>query len=127
MEMQPIDLLTRKIGSMHHYEFTLFVNQRCGGGLRAIDSVEQVCQRHVKNDYKLTVIDIEDRPEEAERCYVLATPTLIVEHPLPKRRVIGCFTDHDELARLMGIVDLRDKLPAEPPRHSSDIEIDLGS
>jgi circadian clock protein KaiB len=115
-EVQHIDLLTRKIESMHHYEFTLFISQRQRGGMCAVESVEQVCERHIKNDYKLKIVDIEDEPDEAERNYVLATPTLIVEWPLPKRRVIGCFTDLEELARVMGVCDGCNSPSAVSPR-----------
>jgi circadian clock protein KaiB len=88
---------------MHHYEFTLYVSGKREGGMQAIDSVERACQRHLNNDYTLRIIDVDEAPDEAELCRVLATPTLVVEQPPPQRRVIGCFDHPDELARVMGI------------------------
>lgn len=88
---------------MCDFEFTLYISQRRGGGLKAIDSVERLCELRLKNRYKLTVVDIDDAPEEAERSRVLATPTLVVHKPLPQRRVIGSFEHPEELARVMGI------------------------
>lgn len=87
---------------MHRYELTLYVSRRRGGGSRAIDSVKRACNQHL-NEFTLNIVDVDDAPEEVERSYVLATPTLVVEQPLPKRRVIGCFDHSDELARVMGI------------------------
>jgi circadian clock protein KaiB len=96
---------------MQHYEFTLYVSRRRGGGLREIASVEKACRRHLRDDYSLKIIDVDDSPEEVEQWHVLATPTLVVEQPLPQRRVTGCFDHAEQLARAMGIVDVEPSLP----------------
>lgn len=102
-EMQLVDLPRREIVSMHDYEFTLYVSRQRGRGRRAIDSVERLCEQHFKDNYKLTIIDMDDAPQEAERDRVLATPTLVIHKPLPKKQVIGCFENPGDLARVMGI------------------------
>lgn len=90
---------------MHDYEFTLYVSRQRGGGRRAINSVQRLCELHCKENYKLTIIDMEDVPHEAERDHVLATPALVVHKPLPEKQVIGCFENPAELARVMGIAE----------------------
>jgi circadian clock protein KaiB len=42
---------------------------------------------------QLTVVDVLEHPEMAERLGILATPTLIKDHPPPVRRLIGDLTD----------------------------------
>lgn len=56
---------------------------------RAIVAVRRVCQEAYGEAYDLTVIDVLDRPDLAERDRVIATPTLVREFPPPARRVVG--------------------------------------
>lgn len=111
--MQRFDLPLHGIGPMCDFEFTLYVRQRREGGLKTINCVERLCELHLKSRYKLTVVDMDDVSEEAERSRILATPTLVVKKPLPQRRVIGSFEDPEELARAMGIVPPRGATTAE--------------
>ncbi len=102
-EVQLNGLPIREIVAMHDYEFTLYVSGRRGGGQTAIDSVERLCELHFKDNYKLTIIDMDSTQQEARCDRVLATPALVIHRPLPKKQVIGCFENPGELARVMGV------------------------
>ena len=102
--MQRFDLPLLEIEPMCDFEFTLYVRQRREAGRKTVDSVQRLCELNLKSRYKLTIVDIDDAPEEAERSRILATPTLVVTKPLPQRRVIGSFERSEELARAMGLV-----------------------
>ncbi len=64
---------------------------------RAIENLRQVCERNLKGNYKLEIIDITKNPELAKKENIIASPTLIKRLPLPVRNLIGDMTVKDKL------------------------------
>ena len=92
------DSLARPVSK---YLLTLYV---AGGDSRAqsaIQNLQRICNEELGGQYELQVIDVLERPEEAEEAKILATPTLIKQLPPPLRRVIGDLSDKDKL--LLGL------------------------
>jgi circadian clock protein KaiB len=54
---------------------------------RAVASVKELCETHLKDCHELEVIDIIENPELAEQDVILAVPTLIKKAPPPARRL----------------------------------------
>jgi circadian clock protein KaiB len=67
----------------------LFVTGGTARAARAVVRVRTLCDRHLGQSYDLDVVDVLDRPDLAERYRVVATPTLVRDHPAPQRRVVG--------------------------------------
>lgn len=44
-------------------------------------------------NYQITIVDVLEHPELAEEEKILATPTVIRELPLPRRRLVGDLSD----------------------------------
>jgi hypothetical protein len=82
---------------------------------RAVANLRRICGR-LGNRCVLTVVDVLERPELAEREKVLATPTVVRTRPLPRRRIIGDLSDE-------GKVLLELDLPLAP----NDAEVDATS
>lgn len=78
---------------MSSYLLKLYV----AGGSPATDevvaTVRRIYELYLPPDSELLVINVQDSPEVAARDKVLAIPTLIREHPLPVRRLVGDLTD----------------------------------
>ena len=55
----------------------------------AVLRVRELCAAELKSNCDLEVIDIYQQPELARAQQIVATPTLVVEFPLPVRRFIG--------------------------------------
>lgn len=55
----------------------------------AITNLRRICERELRGDYEVEVIDVLSDPEAAEQLGIVATPTLIRLLPPPLRRVIG--------------------------------------
>ena len=75
-----------------------------GGDSRAqsaIQNLQRICNEELCGQYELQVIDVLERPDEAEAAKILATPTLIKQLPPPLRRVIGDLSDKEKL--LLGL------------------------
>jgi circadian clock protein KaiB len=67
----------------------------------AIANLQRICESELAGQYDLEVIDVLERPDEAEEARILATPTLIKQLPPPLRRVIGDLSDKQKL--LLGL------------------------
>jgi circadian clock protein KaiB len=75
--------LTRK------YVLRLFVAGATDKSRQAVLRVRQLCEAELKGGCDLEVIDIYQQPKLARVNQIVATPTLIIEFPLPLRRFIG--------------------------------------
>jgi len=91
---------------------------------RAIANLRHICDSELAGRYTLTIIDVLEEPEAAERDRVLATPTLIKELPLPLRRVIGDLSDH---AKVLLALEVRAVGPHVPPDLTVPLSLPLGS
>ena len=79
----------------------LFVAGADSRAQAAITNLRRICDEELPGQYELEVIDVLERPDEAEHAKILATPTLIKQLPPPLRRVIGDLSDRDKL--LLGL------------------------
>ncbi|NDJ59524.1 MAG: circadian clock protein KaiB [Chloroflexi bacterium] len=74
---------------------------------RAVANIRAVCA-DLTTDYDLEVIDVTQQPDVAERERIMATPALVRESPLPRRRIIGDMSQHQLVIQALD-------LPALPP------------
>ncbi len=72
----------------------------------AVTSITNICKEHLRNRYRLDVIDIYQQPELAKEAQIVAAPTLIKLLPAPPRRFIGSMVDAERI--LLGL-DLKGK------------------
>lgn len=81
--------------------FKLFIAGSSPRSDIAIGNLRRICDGMVGTDCEIEIIDALDRPELAEREKVLATPTLIKEHPAPRRRVTGDLSDIEKVIQML--------------------------
>jgi circadian clock protein KaiB len=79
------------------YALRLFITGMTPRSIRAIENVRTVCESHLKDRYELQVIDMYQQPVRAREEQILASPTLIKDLPLPRRRMIGDLSSQDRL------------------------------
>lgn len=82
----------------------LYVTGQSSRTAQAVACLLQICQAQPTGECKTTVIDVLDQPQLAEDERIIATPTLVRESPLPKRRIIG---DLSDMEKVMKALDLR--------------------
>ena len=85
------------------YNLTLCISGMTRRSQQALANVGRICDRYLKGHYQLEIIDLYQRPELAARFQVVATPTLIKDHPLPLRHLIGNLSDTAKVLRLLGV------------------------
>jgi len=86
---------------MNKYLLKLFVTGQTIRSGRAITNLRRILEKELGTEYELIIIDVLERPQDAEHDKILATPTLIKEFPPPVRRVIGDLSDTKQV--LMGL------------------------
>lgn len=79
----------------------LYVTGRTPKSELAIANLQRICEKELRGQYKLEIIDVLERPQLAEDEKIMATPTLTKELPLPLRRVIGDLSDTEKV--LLGL------------------------
>ncbi len=70
---------------------------------RAITNLKAICETHLKDRYRLTVVDLYEQGPEAAADQIIVAPTLVRESPLPVRRVVG---DLSDTGRVLDALDL---------------------
>jgi len=78
---------------MDQYVLRLFISGGTSRSVRAIENLRSICEQELEGRYDLKIVDVLERPEVAEEEKILATPVLVREVPLPRRRIIGDLSD----------------------------------
>lgn len=82
----------------------LFVADRTPLAVAAIANAQQIVGRAEFADrFELSVIDVLECADQAEEARVVATPTLVKNSPLPKKRVIGDLSDTEMVIANLGL------------------------
>ena len=68
---------------------TLYITGRTYSSECAVNNLRRIMEQERPGAYEITIVDVVERPEEAEAHRILATPTLIKESPPPVRRIVG--------------------------------------
>jgi circadian clock protein KaiB len=79
------------------YLLRLFVTGQTPRSVKSIENLKRLCERYLKGRYELEVIDIYQQPGLASENQIIAAPTLIKKLPLPLRRLVGDFSNHDRV------------------------------
>ena len=88
------------------YFLRLFVAGATDRSRQAVLRVRELCETTLKGRGKLEVIDIYQQPGLASANQIVATPTLIIQLPLPARRFIGNLVNFTDL---FSVIDLGGK------------------
>ena len=86
---------------MGKYVLKLYVTGNTPRAESAIANLRQLCEKELRGEYQMNIIDVLERPQLAEDERILATPTLIKQLPPPLRRIIGDLSDREKV--LLGL------------------------
>jgi circadian clock protein KaiB len=85
------------------YQLRLFVTGASRNSTRAITNLKAICEKYLKGNYELEIIDVYQQPLIAEREQIIALPLLIKRSPSPERRLIGDMSDTEKVLRGLGL------------------------
>jgi circadian clock protein KaiB len=56
-------------------------------------NLEHMCRQHIKHEYRIVVIDLQENPALAREHGIVAVPMVVREAPVPIRKVVGDLSD----------------------------------
>jgi circadian clock protein KaiB len=81
----------------------LYVAGKAPNSVKAIANLEAICRRHLKDGYKLEIVDVCEHPLRALAEGVLVTPSLTKMSPSPASMVIGNLSDPGSVLAALGL------------------------
>ena len=81
----------------------LYVAGKAPNSVKAIANLEAICRRHLKDGYKLEIVDVCEHPLRALAEGVLVTPSLSKVSPSPTSMVIGNLSDTGSVLAALGL------------------------
>lgn len=93
---------------MDKYRFKIYLVEKSPGSQDLINRITSLFNRKLRNNYSLEIIDIIKNPEVAVKNDILASPTLLKEHPLPSQRIIGNIKDEKTLITMLNLANTDD-------------------
>ena len=86
------------------WQLRLYVTGQTFKSVTALSNLKTFCESHLKDRYRITVIDLLKRPHLAKGDQILAIPTVVRKLPKPVRTIIGNLSEIEDV--LVGL-DLR--------------------
>jgi circadian clock protein KaiB len=77
------------------WELRLYVAGQTPRSLAAFANLRKICETHLKDKYRIEVIDLLVHPELARADQIVAIPTLIRKLPPPVKRIIGDLSNQE--------------------------------
>jgi circadian clock protein KaiB len=81
----------------------LYIANNAPNSVRAVANLEAICKEHLKDHFKLEIIDVLEYPLRALADGILVTPSLAKVSPAPAAKVIGNLSDKGSVLHALGI------------------------
>lgn len=81
----------------------LYIANNAPNSVRALANLEAICHEHLKDAFKLEIVDVLEYPQRALADGIRVTPSLAKVSPSPVTRVIGTLSDKASVLRALGI------------------------
>src|ERR1041385_2530259 len=81
----------------------LYVSGMSQKSIKAIENIKRLCDEHLEGAFELEIIDLYKNPELASEQQIVFSPSLIKQLPLPKKTLIGTFSDTEKVIKGLGI------------------------
>ena len=83
----------------------LYITDSGPNSVRAVANLEAICKDHLKDNFRLEIIDVLKYPLRALADGVVVTPSLAKLFPLPIATVVGNLSDRSGVLRALGVAE----------------------
>jgi len=83
----------------------LYITDSGPNSVRAVANLEAICKEHLKDNFRLEIIDVLEYPLRALADGIVVTPSLAKLSPSPATTVVGNLSDKVGVLRALGIVE----------------------
>jgi circadian clock protein KaiB len=84
-------------GTAKAWILRLYIAGKTAKSIAAFKNLKVICEKQLKGEYSIEVIDLLLHPRLARDNQILAVPTLVRKLPLPVRRIIGDLSDTESV------------------------------
>ena len=81
----------------------LYIADSAPNSIRAVANLEAICKKHLKDNFRLEIIDVLEYPLRALADGILVTPSLTKVSPSPAAKIVGNLSDKESVLRALGI------------------------
>ncbi len=81
----------------------LYVSGMSQKSMEAIENIKRLCDEYLNDTFDLEIIDLYKNPEVASQQQIVFSPSLVKQLPLPKKTLIGTFSDKEKTIKGLGI------------------------
>jgi circadian clock protein KaiB len=81
----------------------LYIANNAPNSARAVANLQAICEEHLKDHFKLEIIDVLEYPLRALADGILVTPSLAKVSPSPAAKIIGNLSDKGSVLHALGI------------------------
>jgi len=81
----------------------LYIAGRAPNSVKAIANLQAICRQHLKDCYRLEIVDVCEHPRRALDDGILVTPSLAKLSPRPGANVIGNLSDTSSVLAALGL------------------------
>ena len=81
----------------------LYVSGMSQKSMEAIENIKKLCDENLEDAFELEIIDLYKNPELASEQQIVFSPSLIKQLPLPKKTLVGTFSDTEKVIKGLGI------------------------
>jgi circadian clock protein KaiB len=99
MDVNP-DIVFRPEGKLI---LQLYVSGMSPKSMEAIENIKLLCETYLEGAFDLEIIDLYKNPEAATLNQIVFSPSLIKQLPLPKKTIIGNYSDTNKVIKGLGI------------------------
>ena len=83
----------------------LYITDSGPNSVRAVANLEAICKEHLRDNFRLEIIDVLEFPLRALSDGIVVTPSLAKLFPLPAATVVGNLSDRSGVLRALGIAE----------------------
>ena len=81
----------------------LYIANNAPNSVRAVANLEAICKEHLKDKFKLEIVDVLEYPLRALADGILVTPSLTKVSPSPTAKIVGNLSDKGSVLHALGI------------------------
>jgi circadian clock protein KaiB len=81
----------------------LYIANNAPNSVRAVANLAAICKEHLRDKFKLEIIDVLEYPLRALADGILVTPSLAKVSPSPAAKIVGNLSDRSSVLHALGI------------------------
>ena len=79
------------------WQLKLYIAGQTPKSVEALKNITGYCEKHLKGQYSIEIVDLVQHPQLAEEDQIFAIPTLIRKLPEPLRKIIGDLSNEERV------------------------------